>query len=131
MIPRITCFPLSIALLLFPSVKYILTLDGARAEYYGFPLPWNSNALATSLAKEIYLLPLLIDLAFFAILSAFAFRVMARHSPILKKAIPAIWILGLLSATSIALILSLGSFFQCLPNPGPFHVDRVTISIGL
>lgn len=131
MSPRITCLPLSIALLVFPSVRYTLTLDGARAEYYGFPLPWNSNSIATSLAKEIYLLPLLIDLAFFAILGTFALKLMARHSSTLNKIVPAIWIGGLLSAASIALVLSLGSFFQWWPNPGPFEVDRVMIGIGL
>lgn len=132
MIHRITSLPLSIALLLFPSVKYSLMLDGANSEYYGFPFPWNSRALATSLAKEVYLLPLAIDLAFFGILGAFALRALARLPlPARNSAVLAIWVGGLLSAASITLVLSFGAFFQLWPSPGPFRIDQVSISIGL
>ena len=63
---RITFALLGLGLAYFPSLKYsVLILDGPDAEFYGFPLPWNSRSLAFSLAKDVYVIPLLIDIAFF------------------------------------------------------------------
>ena len=132
MIRRITFIPLTAALLFFPSMRYTLVLDGAGSEYYGFPLPWNSRSLATSIAKEVYLLPLAIDLAFLTILSVFALRSLARlPQPIVKSTVVAIWVWGLLCAAMTVIILSFGSFFQVWPSPGPFHISEVTLSVGL
>lgn len=66
MIDRITFALLAAGLGYFPCLKYgVLILDGPDTEFYGFPLPWNSRSLAFSLAKDVYVIPLLIDIAFF------------------------------------------------------------------
>ena len=121
MIRRITLVPLTISLLFFPSVRYTLALDGAETEYYGFPLPWNSRSLATSLAKEVYLLPLAIDLAVLAVLGVFVPKSLDRlPQPIVKSTVIAIWVWGLLCSAAILIILSFASFFQVWPSPDRF-----------
>jgi hypothetical protein len=132
MIRRITVIPLTVALLFFPSVRYTLALDGAGTEYYGFPLPWNSRALATSVAKEVYLLPLAIDLAVLTVLSVFVLKSLARlPHPIIKSTVVAIWVWGLLCAATTLIILAFGSIFQVWPSPAPFHISEVALSVGL
>src|SRR5574343_1262216 len=102
MIRRITIIPLTIALLFFPSVRYTLALDGVGTEYFGFPLPWNSKALVTSVAKDVYLLPLAIDLALLILISVLVLQSLARlrHS-IIKSVVVVIWLWGLLCAAAI------------------------------
>ena len=65
MINRITFALLGLGFAYFPSLKYsVLILDGPDTEFYGFPLPWNSRSLAFSLAKDVYIIPLVINIAF-------------------------------------------------------------------
>ena len=60
----------SVALMLFPSIKYeILLVEGPDTTFYGFPLPWNSKGLALSMTKNFYLIPLVVDLIFYYIVS--------------------------------------------------------------
>jgi phosphatidylserine synthase len=66
MMNRITFVLLGFGLAYFPSLRFsVLVVDGPDTEFYGFPLPWNSRSLAFSLAKDLYVIPLLIDAAFF------------------------------------------------------------------
>ena len=45
----------------------------------GFLLSWNSRLLANSLAKDIYWLPLIIDVFFYAILGYVIWRFIAKY----------------------------------------------------
>jgi hypothetical protein len=71
----------SAALMLFPSIKYEISLvDGPDTPFFGFPLPWNSKGLALSMTKDFYLIPLVIDLIFYyfvsrLILKYFSFKI--------------------------------------------------------
>lgn len=132
MIRRISLIPLTIALLFFPSVRYSLALDGWESDYYGFPLPWNSNSLITSLAKDVYALPLAIDMILLAILSVFVIKALARFPQrVFKSVMMALWAWGLLCAITIAIVLSSGTTFYLWPSPGPFHLSEVRLSRGL
>jgi hypothetical protein len=63
---RLAFLAIAIGLFFFPSVEYrVLIVDGPDTEFYGFPLPWNSRGLAFSMAKSIYILPLVVDIVFF------------------------------------------------------------------
>ncbi len=133
MIRRTSFIPLTIALLFFPSVRYTLTLDGAESDYYGFPLPWNSSSLVTSVAKDVYVLPLTIDIILLAILSALVVRALAKlPHRIFKSVMMALGAWGLLCAIIIAIILSSsGTTFYLWPSSGPFHLSEVRLSRGL
>jgi hypothetical protein len=131
---QLTLIPLAIALLIFPSVRYVLALDdGPDGQYYGFPLPWNSDSFVTSLAKDIYVLPLIIDLVFFAVLGAFILKALTPLRPALfKGSLVVIWIGGLLGVTvMMAFALVFNLFFKLWPEPWPFHIVEVTLSFGL
>jgi len=62
---KISFLPLSAGLMLYPSLVLQVALDGDQTMYNGFPLPWNSSSLGISLAKDIYWLPLIIDIFFY------------------------------------------------------------------
>ncbi|MDR2214142.1 MAG: hypothetical protein LBE21_11030 [Pseudomonadales bacterium] len=132
MIRHLTLIPLSITLLIFPSVRYTLALDGAEGKYYGFPLPWNSDSLVTSLAKDIYILPLIIDLIFFAIFGAFILKALTRlRHPLFTGSLVAIWASGLFGALLMIFFLTSNPLFKAWPDPGPFHLLEVRLGVGL
>jgi hypothetical protein len=133
MIHRLTLIPLSIALLIFPSVRYTLALDGASGTYYGFPVPWNSDALVMSLVKNVYILPLVIDLIFFAILGVLILNALARlPRAVFRGGLVAIWVGGLLGAAMIMVfVLIFRLHVEVWPDPGPFRILEVTPSLGL
>jgi len=124
---RVSLLPLTFLLLLFPSLKYRILLDGEwPADYYGFPLPWNSDSLATSLAKEIYVVPLAVDLLFSFLLALLVYKVMLRlnhrASSVMLKVIWSI------ACVLLVLIGVLFSFDVSLwPNPGRFQVSSVSL----
>lgn len=131
MIRRLTFFPLAIALIYFPSLKYYLMLDGAETEYYGFPLPWNSRSLVTSLAKDVYLLPFVLDLLFLSIVSVFILRAVELLPEKLFRSIQIIiWIWGSLSVGLIFVTTLTDPTFHSWPNPGQFQIREIKISTG-
>jgi hypothetical protein len=86
--------------MLFPSLTYHVVLDGAGTEYYGFPLPWNSRGLAASLTKDVYVIPLLVDLMFYGVVSFFVWKWLHPHISRLSKlpktaVLMFIWLYGL------------------------------------
>ena len=101
--------PLTVALLLFPSLKFdVAIVDGGTVPFYGTPLPWNSRSLAFSMAKDIYVVPLAIDVAFYVIVSMIAVRLWGRHVPttagLNRAAGAAVWVWGTASALYFGLL---------------------------
>jgi hypothetical protein len=85
MMYRLTFLAIAIGLFFFPSVEYsVLPVDGPDTEFYGFPLPWNSRGLASSLTKEIYILPLVVDVVFFLAVGYWLWRQIERRLPHLR-----------------------------------------------
>lgn len=141
MIRRISIFFLTIALFLFPSVKYSFALDGADADYFGFPLPWNSDSLISSAGKDIYLVPLVLDLVLLCVLSLVVVNALARFGHRLNDglrlsrqvytvAIAALWVWGLCCLIATMIICSFNSTWYWWPSPGPLTITKITISIG-
>lgn len=98
--------PIAIGLFFFPSMILEVALDGAGSTYYGFPIPWNSRSLVSSLSKDIYLIPLLLDVLFYMVLAIFLARVISRkvntYSPTLKKLVLySIWGYGFIALAGI------------------------------
>lgn len=68
-IGRITFLPVAVGLIFFPSLAYTISFGDGSTDFFGAPLPWNSRSLATSLSKDVYILPLLLDAAFYVLVS--------------------------------------------------------------
>lgn len=83
---RSTLLPLFVGLAAFPSIRYVvLFIDGPDTEFYGFPLPWNSRGIASSMTKDIYLVPLTVDIIFYLLLTLFVSRWLANRATTLNK----------------------------------------------
>ncbi|WP_374517901.1 hypothetical protein [Undibacterium squillarum] len=65
---------LAIFLFSYISMNMVAGLDGTEIELYGFPLPWNARSPAFSLAKDIYLLPALLDFGVYFVLAKILLR---------------------------------------------------------
>ena len=101
---RTAFIALAVGLFLFPSVKYgVLLTDGPDTDFYGFPLPWNSRGIATSLSKSIYIAPLLVDVALYVGLSYWLIRLLSDRIERARRGVRGailmlIWAYGTLSA---------------------------------
>ena len=115
---RYSFIPLTFALFLFPSIQFVVILfDGPHTEYYGFPLPWNSRFIAGSMVKVVYVIPLLIDIIFYGLVSYLLWRYIIKRiatwKPLYKNVTTGfIWIYGLSALYLIVLVLSIGSFYH-------------------
>jgi hypothetical protein len=104
---RLSWAPLASALLVYPSLqRHAHVIDGPDTTCYGAPLAWNCNSLASSLAKDVYVVPLAADLAiiagaamFIVLLLRLALRKHVR--PLYLGLIGAIWCWGSLSAVFV------------------------------
>lgn len=93
---RFAFIPFTIAGLFFPSLHYQITSDDGMRDFYGFPLPWNADSVVTSLAKSIFILPLLVDGLFWAGLGYLLLRKMAKKpSAALTAGVTLLWLWGL------------------------------------
>lgn len=124
--------PLSIGLMLYPSLVLRVALDGAESTYYGFPLPWNSNSLVTSLAKDIYWLPLTIDILFYGVLGYIIWRHVSQYIycwPTKAKlaTLAFVWLYGLIAALFMIAISVFGTVHH-LWFPHNFKV--INFSLG-
>jgi hypothetical protein len=109
MLKKISYIPLSVGLMFFPSTVLNAVLDGAESTYYGFPLPWNSRSIVTSLSKDIYLIPLLLDLIFYAFVGFIAWRGISKYlykfSTVQVYASLIIWSYGIIATWILVSIL--------------------------
>ncbi|HED34616.1 MAG TPA: hypothetical protein ENJ08_10445 [Gammaproteobacteria bacterium] len=113
-ISEVTFLPLSAGLMFYPSLVLQVALDGAQSTYYGFPLPWNASSTVISLAKNIYWLPLIVDIFFYSILGYIVCKYISKYiagwPPVVKQMVLAsIWLYGLVSVWLMTGILSLDS----------------------
>ena len=106
---RLTPLPLAFGLAYFPSVQYhVLFIDGPDTEFYGLPLPWNSRFIAGSIAKDVYVLPFVIDVIFFGIVAWWLWRSLSAKviglRPVARRSILiGIWAYGLFSFSALLL----------------------------
>jgi predicted permease len=129
---KLMLLPLIPALLFFPSLRYHLLLDGADAMYYGLPLPWNSDSLAVSMAKDVYLVPLAVDILVACAVGVFLLRGVDRLPHWAKVSVTGLtWVWGTCSALALGLRVALEPYFQLWPHPGQFHVLEVALSFGV
>lgn len=106
---RLAFIPFTVATLFFPSIHYQVSSSDGRTHYYGFPLPWNADSLVTSLAKTIFIMPLLFDSLFWAGLGYLLLRKIGKQpSTALTLSISLLWLWGL----SCALFLSVELAFH-------------------
>lgn len=130
---RILLALIVVILIYFPSLNYDVALDGAETTYFGFPLPWNSRGVAFSLAKDIYFIPLVIDLLFWTWIGNLILRNTQRFQTGIFSAVH--WTICGLGVVSFFLITATllvnQTFFYLWPLPGPFHVVAVQLGTGL
>ena len=122
-----------IALISFASLNYDLALDGAETTYFGFPFPWNSRATAASLGKEIYVLPLVLDIIFWTWIGVRVLQFLGRFPRTLANSFrAALLVLGVVGLGLTILTLAFNElFFSFLPAPGPFHITAVRSGFGV
>ncbi|MBY0243109.1 MAG: hypothetical protein K2X55_27765 [Burkholderiaceae bacterium] len=123
---------LVIALIYFVSLNYDLTLDGAETTYFGSPLPWNSKAPAASLGKEIYILPLVLNVLFWMWMASKVLQFIERLPTKMANGFRiALFTLGIVACGLILLTLAFNElFFSMLPAPAPFHITAVRPGFG-
>ena len=121
-----------IALTSFASLNYDLALDGAETTYFGFPIPWNSGAAAASLGKEIYVLPLVLDIIFWTWIGVRVLQFVGRFPRTMASSFRAVLlVLGLVGlGLAIGRLAFSELFFSFLPAPGPFHITAVRPGFG-
>ena len=120
------------ALICFPSLRYDLALDGADARYYGFPVPWNSDSLATSMSKDVYLLPLGIDILVACIVGALLLRAVRKlPRPATISVLGLVWVWGICCALVLGFVFTTNPWLRLWPHPGPFHVLAVRLHFGV
>jgi hypothetical protein len=127
----------AIGFMFFPSFVYFVQLDGAGANYYGFPLPWNSDGLANSLTKEIYIIPLFIDVVVYLALGKVFFKFFwLKLSGLEQKCSMAIvvliWMYGLFGLMMMILMLfSIGDVQYSLWYHDVFRIVSLKISVNV
>lgn len=116
---RLAFLAIAIGLFFFPSVEYrVLIVDGPDTEFYGFPLPWNSRGLAFSMAKSIYILPLVVDIVFFLAVGYWLWRRIERQlphlSPVARRSILfSNWAYGAIASAGIVVMILVP---ECFPR---------------
>jgi hypothetical protein len=111
---RATVLALAAGLALFPSLAYVVVFSDGSTEFFGAPLPWNSRSLATSLAKDVYLVPLVIDASFHLFVSHRVVRAMRQSTTVFANRILAavVWAWGIAAASWMLLVVSIDPVFH-------------------
>ena len=124
--------------MLFPSVEYLVSLDGADTYYHGFPIPWNSNSLVTSLAKEVYIIPLIIDLIFYFALAYVLHKTLSfrlHKAPKIVKRLVTItaWVYGCFALPFMVSVVSLfeASTLHIWPDTDVFTLIKISIGFSV
>jgi hypothetical protein len=128
--------PLSIGLMVFPSLVWNMAPangDGPNTDYFGFPLPWNSRSIAASLVKDVYIVPLALDLAFYLLVGFFLWRAVSGYIDRLGNLarwgiLSFVWGYGLIAGAWICLVLSIETFLNVWYT---YKLDIWSIKIGL
>ena len=123
---------LTIFLFSYISMNMVVGLDGTEIELYGLPLPWNARSPAFSLAKDIYLLPALLDFGvyfvFAKILLRFAQNVFSLKKNILQIAC---WIAGISGLIGIISVFAINDFsIHMWPMDWPERIINVGPGMG-
>ncbi|VAW71260.1 hypothetical protein MNBD_GAMMA12-3911 [hydrothermal vent metagenome] len=111
---KLLFIPLSMGLMTYPSIIWQVALDEDKTIYFGFPVPWNSPSLVTSLEKNIYWLPLIFDMFFYAIVGYLLWKYISAYiehwSAAIKLLVVAfISLYGLMASLLLMVLVSLGT----------------------
>ena len=129
---RLTFGALAAGLAFFPSVEYrVLLTDGPHTEFRGFPLPWNSRSISGSLAQDVYIVPLLIDIIFFAAVAYFLWRWLAPRlslaTPLVRRsALAIVWAYG-----ACCMLMALVSIFVLDLFPSAWYRFPISEIVGV
>ena len=100
-------------------MRTVISLPDEAMVSYGFPIAWYTPSLATSLAYEVALGPLLVDLiVYFAACGAILFLVSVSWMG--RTACALLWLAGVGSAGALALVLLLDPHFVAWTLDGYF-----------
>lgn len=133
LIGRITILPLAIGLVYFPSLAWTVEFADGGTDFYGAPLPWNSRSLVTSLSKDVYVLPLVVDVIFYALVSHWLLRHMCRILAVSESwiVVALVWVWGTGSAVLMILVTSIDPAFHSWYTHPWIGVVRVWVSTCL
>jgi hypothetical protein len=135
---RFTPFPIAVALFAFPSVQYVAEVeDGPSTEYFGFPLPWNARGIANSMTKDLFMMPLLLDMATYIAIAFWLWRgieprLAKRDIGFRRVVLVGAWAYG---AIAFAFMAGMLVVQDCLPSlwyrHSPWNVIGITIGTSL
>lgn len=133
MFKHITAVPFTFMFLTFPSIRYEFLFDQTAISYFGTPIPWNSNNPGLSLYKDIYLIPLIINIT---IIAALGFYLIRTVSMLTRKAELAVHILIYgLGLISFIVLLTVFMTSTCsvtlMPETWPNKLLSLGLSLGM
>ncbi|QGZ42570.1 hypothetical protein IP92_04774 [Pseudoduganella flava] len=116
-----------VMLLAFVSLRYELALDGADTTYAGFPLPWHARLPAASLATEVFLVPLGVNLLLYGWVARHLVKLMERLPGRAARRCAAALIAGgcVIGLLTLVVLSLYDVFYLAWPLPGPFTVTAV------
>ena len=131
MFKYITVIPLSLLLLVIPSIRYEFLFDQTAITFFGAPIPWISNSPALSLSKEIYVMPALINIATFLVVGVFLIRWVSTFSKKIELAIKGIiFFMGSVSLGFLLVIyLTNDCVFKAIPESWPNSLLSLSLSL--
>lgn len=108
---RIGYLPLALGLMIGPTLTYrVAVSDWEPTTLRGFPLPWHGDlAIGSGPPIQIFVIPALIDLAFYLALCFFLWRGVSRrlqrrgHAEIPQPVVAAVWAYALAGVSLLAL----------------------------
>lgn len=135
LLARATFAPLAVSLLWLVQLDFAVSeVDSPRSHFFGSPLPWNAPSLSASMASDVFLGPLVIDVAVYAAIVWVLVRVarrwgLLRGGPVGVVAAGVVWAAGLFSAAMIGLVFFFADGFHLWYNPwGAITVTGVTLA---
>ncbi len=110
---KLSFIPLSLGLMTYPSLVWQVAWDEDKTKFYGVPMPWNSASLVSSLEKNIYWFPLVVDILFYGIVGYILWKAISRYiecwSAILKYLVVTfIWLYGVMASILLMTFLAFG-----------------------
>jgi hypothetical protein len=84
--------PVALTLFMCVTIKRTVVTDGGYDRLYGLPFPYISNSYVTSMSFDIYILPMILNVLFFLVLTTALFKVFEKTGVRVK----AHWIMAIL-----------------------------------
>lgn len=123
--------PVTLTLFMLVTIERTVITDGGNDRLYGLPLPWITNSFAFSFHYNVYVLPMLLNLLFFFILTVALFKLIEFAGLRLKTH----WAAGIIAVLVslfwlIIFILTVNESSFYLTNKLPYKTTGYKLTLG-